>query len=194
MVLVEKEYVFEGPGGKVRLTELFEDCRQLIISHFMFDPSWDAGCPTCSAASDELSAGLLAKLRARDTAFAAVSLAPYDKILAYQAWHGWTFPWYSSFGSDFNYDFHATLDEKVAPVVYNYQSKAEILAADAANDLIVADDAVEVPGVSCFLREDGSVYHTYSAYDRGIEQLSCAQSFLELTALGNAPPRPFSSL
>jgi predicted dithiol-disulfide oxidoreductase (DUF899 family) len=185
MVRLDKDYLFEGARGQVGMADLFDGCRQLIIQHFMFDPSWEAGCPTCSAASDELSAGLLARLRARDTAFAAVSLAPFTKIMVYQAWNGWTFPWYSSFGSDFNYDFHVTLDEKVAPVVYDFQSKAEILAADEANDLVVADVPVEVPGVSCFLRDGDAIYHTYSAYADGIEQLSCAQSFLDLTALGS---------
>jgi predicted dithiol-disulfide oxidoreductase (DUF899 family) len=184
MVRVEKDYTFDGAYGQVRLADLFEGCRQLIIHHFMFDPSWEEGCPTCSAASDELSAGLLARLRARNTAFAAVSLAPFAKIKAYQAWNAWTFPWYSSFGSDFNYDFHVTLDEKVAPVVYDFQSKAEILAGDEANDLVVADEPVEVHGVSCFLRDGDDIYHTYSVYAEGVDQLSCAQSFLDLTALG----------
>jgi predicted dithiol-disulfide oxidoreductase (DUF899 family) len=185
MVRIEKNYVFEGERGQVGLAELFDGCRQLIVHHFMFDPSWDAGCPTCSAASDELSAGLLARLRARDTAFAAVSLAPFAKITAYRTWKGWTFPWYSSFGSDFNYDFHVTLDEKVAPVIYDYQSKDEILAAELANDLVVAEQPVEVPGISCFIRDGGDIFHTYSTYGRGIEQLSSAESFLELTVLGN---------
>jgi predicted dithiol-disulfide oxidoreductase (DUF899 family) len=184
MVRVDKDYRFEGVRGQADLAELFDGCRQLIIQHFMFDPSWDAGCPTCSAAADELSDGLLARLRARDTAFAAVSLAPIAKIIAYRTWNGWTFPWYSSFGSDFNYDFHVTLDEKVAPVVYDYQSKAEILAAGIADELIAADQPVEVPGVSCFLRDGDSIYHTYSAYG-DIEQLGCAQSLLDLTVLGS---------
>src|SRR6185437_5104012 len=182
---IEKNYLFEGVRGQVGLAELFDGCRQLIVHHFMFDPSWDAGCPTCAAASDELSAGLLARLRARDTAFAAVSLAPFAKIMAYRAGNGWTFPWYSSFGSDFNYDFHVTLDEKVAPVVYDYQSKDEILAAEVANDLVAAELPVEVPGISCFFRDGGDIFHTYSTYDRGIEELSSAESFLELTVLGN---------
>jgi predicted dithiol-disulfide oxidoreductase (DUF899 family) len=185
MVRIEKEYLFEGAHGQVGLAELFDGCRQLIVHHFMFDPSWDAGCPSCSAASDELSAGLLARLRARDTAFAAVSLAPFAKIKAYQRWNGWTFPWYSSFGGDFNYDFHVTLDEKVAPVVYDFQSKTEILLTGTDNDLVSAEIPVEVPGISCFLADSGDVFHTYSSYGRGIEQLSCAESFLELTALGN---------
>lgn len=185
MVRIEKEYVFEGAAGRVELADLFDGCRQLIVHHFMFDPTWDSGCPTCADISDELCGGLLAKLRARNTSFAAVSLAPIVKIMAYQSWKGWTFPWYSSYGSDFNYDFHVTLDEKVAPVVYNYQSKAEILAVDGANDLIVADQPVEVPGISCFLLDGDSIYHTYSAYAQGVDHLGCSDSFLELTALGS---------
>lgn len=184
MVRIEKDYIFEGPCGQVGLPDLFEGCRQLIIQHFMFDPSWDAGCPTCSASADELSPGLLARLRARDTAFAMVSLAPFAKVMAYKVCNGWTFPWYSSFGSDFNYDFHATLDESVAPVVYNYQSKGEILAAGSANDLVDSEQAVEVPGISCFLQDSGIVFHTYSTYSRGIEQASGVHRYLELTALG----------
>lgn len=184
MVRVEKDYRFEGVRGQVGLGELFGGCRQLIIQHFMFDPSWDAGCPTCSAAADELSEGLLARLRARSTAFAAVSLAPFPKIMAYRAWKGWAFPWYSSFGSDFNYDFHVTLDEKVAPVVYDYQPKAELLATGTADELIATDQPVEVPGISCFLRDGDSVYHTYSAYGSAVEQLTCGHSLLDLTVLG----------
>ena len=184
MVRLDKQYSFEGAQGRVGLEYLFDGCRQLIIHHFMFDPSWDAGCPTCADVSDELCAGMLAKLRAHDTAFAAVSLAPIAKIIAYQSWRGWTFPWYSSYGTDFNYDFHVTLDEKVAPVVYNYQSKAEILAGDATDDLVVADQPVEVAGVSCFLLDGDNIYHTYSAYAQSVDHLGFAQSFLELTAFG----------
>ena len=184
MVAVDQDYRFEGPRGHVGLRELFDGSRQLIVQHFMFDPSWDAGCPTCSAAADELSPGLLAHLRARDTAFAMVSLAPFAKIAAYQAARSWDFPWYSSFGSDFNYDFHVTLDESVAPVVYNYRAKAEILAASPPDDLLDTEQPVEVAGFSCFLRDGDRVFHTYSTYARGIEQVGGADSYLDLTALG----------
>lgn len=185
MVRIEKDYLFEGPRGLAGLADLFDGCQQLIVQHFMFDPDWDTGCPTCAALSDELSPGLLARLRAKGTAFAAVSLAPLAKITAFKIWNGWTFPWYSSSGSDFNYDFHVTLDESVAPVMYNYQSKSEILAAGSAHDdLVAADEPVEVPGISCFLRDGTSIFHTYSAYADELDQASGARGFLALTAFG----------
>ena len=108
MVKLDKAYRFEGPEGSVGLADLFQGQRQLIMQHFMFDPSWDDGCPSCSAAADELSDGLLAHLRARSTAFVAVSRAPLAKLERYKTSRGWTFPWYSSSGSDFNYDFHVS--------------------------------------------------------------------------------------
>jgi predicted dithiol-disulfide oxidoreductase (DUF899 family) len=185
MVRIGKDYVFQGPHGQVGLAGLFDGCRQLIIQHFMFHPGWDTGCPTCADSADELSPGLLAHLRARETAFAMVSLAPFAKIMAYKTARGWTFPWYSSLGSDFNYDFHATLDEKVAPVIYNYRTKAEILAAGSSDELVDTDVPVEVPGISCFLRDGEGVFHTYSTYARGLEHVAGARSFLDLTALGH---------
>jgi predicted dithiol-disulfide oxidoreductase (DUF899 family) len=184
MVRIGKQYAFDGPAGPVTLSALFEDCRQLIIQHFMFDPSWESGCPSCAALADEISSGLLAQLRERDTAFAVVSLAPLAKITSYKRRRGWSFPWYSSYGTDFNYDFHATLDEARAPVVYDFQPKAEVLATDPGNELVDAGIPVEVPGISCFLRSGDSIFHTYSAYGRGIEQVSAVRSYLELTALG----------
>ena len=191
MVRIEKDYVFEGGYGRASLSELFEGCRQLIVFHFMFDPAWDAACPRCSAFSDGLHPGLLATLRARDTAFAAVSLASLAKLEASKEWRRWDFPWYSSSGSDFNYDFHVTLDERVAPVMYNFESKEKILAAGSPNDLVVSDIPVEVAGLSCFIQHNGSVFHTYSVYLRGVEDLSRADSLLELTAFGGqAPPVP----
>ena len=126
MVLIEKPYVFDGPGGKATLLDLFEGRRQLMLQHFMFDPSWEDGCPSCSADADERSDGLVAHLDARTTTFAAVSRAPLAKLEAYKARKGWTFPWYSSYGSDFNYDFHATIDESVAPLEVNYRTRAEL--------------------------------------------------------------------
>ena len=139
MVEIEKEYVFEGPDGKASLLDLFEDRRQLIVGHFMFDPSWDDGCPSCTAGADEISKGLLEHLHARDTTFAYVSRAPLTKIESYKSRKGWTFPWYSSFGSDFNYDFHVTLDEAVMPVEYNYRTKAEHEQAGTASLLDLFD-------------------------------------------------------
>jgi predicted dithiol-disulfide oxidoreductase (DUF899 family) len=121
---VDKDYRFEGPGGEVALIDLFEGRRQLIVGHFMFDPAWEDGCASCSAGADEMSAGHLEHLHARDTTLAYVSRAPYPKIAAYKQRRGWTFPWYSSFGSDFNYDFDATVDPAVKPAVYNYRPGA----------------------------------------------------------------------
>jgi predicted dithiol-disulfide oxidoreductase (DUF899 family) len=188
VVRLDKNYVFEGPTGQRGLPELFDGCHQLIIHHFMFAPGWDAGCPSCAAWSGELPPGLMAQLRARDTAFAAVSLAPLLKIMAYRAGKSWEFPWYSSAGSDFNYDFHATLDESVAPVMYNYQSRADLAESGSPDELVTADVPVEVPGISCFVLDGGIVFHTYSTYSRGVEQVSGLQSLLELTASGLRPP------
>ncbi|BCB89700.1 hypothetical protein Psuf_070130 [Phytohabitans suffuscus] len=189
MVRMEKDYIFEGVHGRAGLPELFGGCRQLIVFHLMFDPAWDDACPSCSAFSDELGPGLLGSLRARDTAFAAVSRAPLAKLKASREWSRWDFPWYSSYGSDFNYDFHVTLDERVAPVAYNFASKEEILAAGAPNDLVDSEIPVEVAALSCFVQDGGSVFHTYSAYDRGVEELGHARSLLELTALGGHASR-----
>jgi predicted dithiol-disulfide oxidoreductase (DUF899 family) len=102
MVQIDKDYVFEGPDGKASLLDLFEGRRQLIVRHLMFDPSWDEGCSSCTAGADEISDGLIGHLHTRDTSFVVVSRAPLRKIEAYKAKRGWTFPWYSSYGSDFN--------------------------------------------------------------------------------------------
>ena len=169
MVRIEKDYVFTGPDGEARLLDLFEGRSQLIVRHFMFDPSWEDGCPSCSAGADEIAPGLLEHLYVRDTTFAAVSIAPIEKIETYKAKKGWTFPWYSSYGSDFNYDFRVTLDESVAPLEYNYRS---------------VDLEGEYPGQSCFLRQGDDVFHTYSSYARGAEMVGGSYYFLDLTALG----------
>jgi predicted dithiol-disulfide oxidoreductase (DUF899 family) len=176
MVQVTKEYSFDGPQGTVPLSALFDGCRQLIIQHVMFDPDWDAACPGCTAGVDELSTGILTHLRSRDTGFALVSRAPLDKLQKYQAGRGWTVPWYSSFGSDFNYDFQATLDSTRPQLTYNYR--------DAADNLEDGQTSAEVPGLSCFLRDGDEVFHTYSTWARGTEILGSTYSLLDLTALG----------
>ncbi|HEX3564680.1 MAG TPA: DUF899 domain-containing protein [Acidimicrobiales bacterium] len=181
MVKIEKEYRFEGLDGPTSLLGLFNGRRQLIVRHFMFDPSWDEGCPSCTAASDEVSAGLLAHLHARDTSFVAISRAPLEKIETYRRRKGWRFPWYSSFGSDFNYDFHVTLDESVAPVEFNYRNKAELQAVGMG---WLAEGSSEQPGHSIFLRDGDNVFHTYSMFARGAEMLGGSYYFLDLTALG----------
>ena len=128
MVAIEKDYVFQGPDGPVGLADLFDGCTQLIVRHAMYDPDWEKACPSCTATMDEMAPALFAHLRTRDTAYAAISPAPYPKLAAYRAEYGWTFPWYSSFESDFNYDFGVTLDPAVTPVVFNYRSHAELIA------------------------------------------------------------------
>jgi predicted dithiol-disulfide oxidoreductase (DUF899 family) len=172
MVQIEKEYVFDGPEGKRSLADLFDNRRQLIVYHFMFDPAWDSGCPGCTGYVGAL--GDLALLNERDTSFVLVSRAPLDKLMAYKAAKGWTVPWYSSFGSDFNYDFHVTLDEKIAPVEYNYRSQAEMARPIEG----------EEHGMSVFFQSEDLLYHTYSAYARGTEGLTDTYSLLDITPYG----------
>ena len=171
MVRVEKDYALRGPDGEAALIDLFEGRRQLIVGHFMFDPDWRDGCSSCTASADEVSAGLLAHLHVRDTTLAFVSRAPIERIEDYKTRRGWTFPWYSSHASDFNYDFHVTVDPAVAPPEYNYRP-------------IEADAPMELPGTSYFLRVDDEVFHTYSTYARGAEQTGGSYYWLDLTALG----------
>jgi predicted dithiol-disulfide oxidoreductase (DUF899 family) len=158
----------------------FDGRRQLIARHFMFDPSWDEGCPGCTAGVDETSNGFLEHLGVRDTTFVVVARAPLAKIEAYKKQRGWTLPFYSSFGSDFNYDYHVTLDEAVAPIEYNYRSKAELIEAG----MEWAAKGGEQPGFSFFLRDGDRVFHTYSTFARGTEAFGGAYYALDLSALG----------
>ncbi|MET7983384.1 MULTISPECIES: DUF899 domain-containing protein [unclassified Streptomyces] len=155
MVEIDKEYVFESGGGKATLADLFRGRDQLVIQHFMFAPEWDAGCRRCSAFLDQI--GHLAHLRARGTEFAVVSRAPYTKILPFKARMGWTVPWYSSYDSDFDYDFQVSSGGR---------------------------EPCERAGLSCFLRDRERVFHTYSTYERGLDGLGSTTSLLDLTALG----------
>jgi predicted dithiol-disulfide oxidoreductase (DUF899 family) len=175
MERVEKDYVFDGPDGQVTLARLFGECGQLVVQHVMFGPDWDAACPSCTEFTSELTDALVARLRARDTAYAMVCRAPMAKIEAYRAGRGWAVPWYSSHGSDFNYDFGVTLDKAAGQVTYNYRPEPEL-----------ADDerSCELPGASCFLRSDGEIFHTYSAYARGLDHVDFAYAYLDLTSYG----------
>ena len=175
MVAVEKEYTFEGPEGRVPLAGLFGDSRQLIVQHVMFGPDWDAACPGCTAGVNETSDGMLTHLKSRDTNFVLVSRAPLDKLEKYRAVRGWTIPWYSSYGNDFNYDFQATLDRDRQQLVFNYREQP---------DMVADDPSTEVPGFSCFLRDGDQVFHTYSTWARGTDTTGSAYSLLDLTALG----------
>jgi predicted dithiol-disulfide oxidoreductase (DUF899 family) len=181
MVAVENDYAFDGPEGTVGLRDLFDGQRQLIVQHFMFDPSWDEGCPSCTAGSDEISDGLIAHLRARDTNLVVVSRAPLAKIERYKAKRGWTFPWYSSFGSDFNYDFNVTIDASVAPVMWNFRTLPELEPVGMG---WMGEGSSEQPGYSVFLRDGDAIFHTNSVYARGTEMLGGSYYFLDFTALG----------
>jgi predicted dithiol-disulfide oxidoreductase (DUF899 family) len=183
MVRIEKDYVFEGPDGKAGLLDLFAGRSQLIVGHFMFDPRWEDGCPSCTAGADEVADGLIGHLNVRDTSLAYVSRAPIEKIERYKAKRGWTFPWYSSFGSDFNYDFQVTVDESRAPAVYNYKTRAEHERAGTGY-YFESEQPIEQPGTSCFLRVGDDVFHTYSTFGRGDEAIGGSYYWLDLTALG----------
>ncbi len=177
MVEIDKKYVFEGPDGAVKLLDLFNGHRQLIVYHFMFSPEWDEGCQSCSLLVDNI--GHLAHLHALDTSLCVISRAPLAKIEPFKNRMGWTFPWYSSYGSDFNYDFHIAQDELVAPVEYNYRDKATLEQAGETWSL-----EGEQPGVSVFLRDGERVFHTYSTYARGGDVLIGTYNYLDLTPLG----------
>jgi len=184
MVEIDKEYIFEGPDGRVGLLDVFEGRRQLIVDHVMWLDDRGMACPSCSARVDQV--GHLAHLHARDTAYAAVSRGPWAEMAPFKARMGWTFPWYSSYGSDFNHDFHVTFDESVRPIEYNYRDKAEIERTGAP----IGEWAqpFDLHGMSVFLRDGDRVFHTYSTYARGTDNLGFISDFLDLTPLGRQEP------
>lgn len=180
--LVDKEYVFEGPRGRATLADMFEGRSQLVIYHAMFNPDTagpdttytkDAPCFVCSWWLDNLERQVV-HLGHHDVTMAAVSRAPYPKLEAYHRRMGWSFPWYSSTGSDFNFDYHVSFrpDEVGgASVEYNYRPQNVSMT--------------EMPGISVFLRdEDGRIYHTYSTYERGLDMLNVGYHYLDLTPKG----------
>jgi len=187
MVKIDKEYSFDAPAGKKSLADLFEGRSQLIVYHFMFDPAepppgkaepFSEGCSGCSVIGDSI--GPIEHFHARDTSITMVSRAPLSKIEPFKKRMGWTMPWVSSHGSDFNYDFHVTIDENVAPIEYNYMDKAEL---EAKGHLYHIHG--EQPGMSAFLRaDDGMIYHSYSTYGRGLDALMSYYHWLELTPFG----------
>lgn len=177
---VEKDYVFDGAEGKLSLSELFDGRSQLVIYHAMFDPehataktSWttDAACPACSFWIDNFN-GIAVHLNHRDVTIAAVSRAPYPKIAAYKERMGWSIPWMSSHGSDFNADYGVSFTpEEVATPVYNYGTAEPF--------------QTEGPGISVFFRDaGGAIYHTYSAYARGLDMLNVAYHYMDLVPKG----------
>jgi len=176
MVKVEKEYIFDAADGARSLRDLFQGRRQLIVYHFMFDPSWEEGCKSCSHFADNF-AGLPVHLAARDTAFAVISRAPAAKIEPFKRRMGWTFPWLSSAGNSFNYDFQVTMDEAAGSREYNFTDVAALKQAGK----IWMD---ELPGLSVFLREGDDIFHSYSTYARGLDPLMNTYNYLDLTPLG----------
>jgi predicted dithiol-disulfide oxidoreductase (DUF899 family) len=172
-VKVDKPYVFDGPKGPESLADLFEGRQQLIVQHFMFDPSWDEGCKSCSFWVDNFD-GIGVHLAHRDVTFVLVSRAPLATLEAYRARMGWHIKWVSSFHTDFNSDYHVSFtDEERAAgqVYYNYATGSF--------------PAPEGPGVSVFYRDhDGTVYHTYSTYSRGLDMLNGAYHLLDLVPKG----------
>jgi len=177
MVKIDKGYTFEGPDGKVRLVDLFEGRHQLIVYHFMFDPEWEKGCGGCTGFVNAIND--ISLLHRRDTTFALISRAPYAKLAQYKKDHGWSVPWYSSFGSDFNYDFHVTHDESVGPIEYNYMDKAALEARRGEGEVKGEDH-----GLSVFFRIGDDVFHTYSTYGRGTEPLTDSYRLLDVTPYG----------
>jgi predicted dithiol-disulfide oxidoreductase (DUF899 family) len=173
-VKVDKEYIFHGPEGKETLSELFDGRSQLIVYHFMFGPDWEAGCPHCSFWADNFNS-IIVHLNHRDVTMVAVSRAPWQKLEAFKKRMGWKFKWVSSSESDFNFDYHVSFaPEELAKkeVVYNFTTNGDI-------------ESSEREGVSVFYKEaTGSVFHTYSAYARGIDMLNTAYHYLDLVPKG----------
>jgi predicted dithiol-disulfide oxidoreductase (DUF899 family) len=183
MTAVTKDYTFTSPDGQVTLSDLFDGRRQLITYHFMWRhaesgfPGEDQGCPTCSFLADSI--GHPSHLHACDTTLALVSRAPIASIERFKKRMGWAVPWYSSYGGDFNYDFHVSFDERRAPLEYNYKDK-EALERETPYIRSGADG----PGVSVFVRDRDQIFHAYSAYERGLDTLLGTYRWLELTPLG----------
>ncbi len=181
MVKVDKEYLLTGPDGKRTLAEIFDGRSQLYVHHFMWLDDQDRGCPSCTAAADQhFTPQILGELHKRDVTFVAIARAPYAKIQAYSEGRGWQFPFYSSDGTDFNYDFHATLDEQKAPIEFNYKDKDALLAQGFKETDLRGDWPVN----SVFLRDGDTVFHTYSAFARGLDHNVTSYNFLDLTPYG----------
>jgi predicted dithiol-disulfide oxidoreductase (DUF899 family) len=178
MVEITKDYAFAGPQGEVGLIDLFEGRSQLLIYHLMFEPDADEACANCSFWMDNM--GKLVHLHGRDTSFTAVSRAQLDKLERYKQRMGWTIPWYSSWGSDFNYDFHVTLDPAVTPVEYNYKDLDQLVRENPSWQGWSGEEM----GISAFLRRGDRIFHTYSCFQRGIDLLNGTYNWLDLTALG----------
>lgn len=198
-VRIEKDYRFETESGPASLADLFGGRSQLIVYHFMFGRDWSAGCPSCSAIADGFN-GVVTHLANHDVAFWAVSIAPLDTLLAYRSRMGWSFPWASSAGSDFNADFSVAFEEaeqQAGTVEYNYRREPGFAwrdgeaAGSGAEQKLAASCGTDVPsyhrarpGLSSFAREDGAVYHAYSAYARGLDAIWSMYPWLDRAPKG----------
>jgi predicted dithiol-disulfide oxidoreductase (DUF899 family) len=195
---MDKEYRFETDDGTASLADLFKGRSQLLMYHFMFGPDYEAGCPSCSAIADGLN-GSVAHLANHDVTLCAVSRAPLAKLQAYKRRMGWSFPWASSFGGDFNYDFQAAVTKEQwlsGAVEYNFREMdlrppaGEESSRDVWSESIVGTDwetyRREGPGMSAFALEDGVVYHTYSAYARGLDGLWGMYQWLDRAPRGRS--------
>jgi predicted dithiol-disulfide oxidoreductase (DUF899 family) len=195
-VRVSKEYRFETEEGTASLTELFQGRSQLLVYHFMFGPGYSAGCPSCSALADGFN-GFVVHLANHDVTLCAVSRAPLAKLKAYKRRMGWTFPWASSYGSDFNFDFgvaHTREEWEAGAATYNFRTvdlrpaAGQEEGADAWSESIAGTDygtyRREGPGMSAFALQDGAVYHTYSTYARGLDALWGMYQWLDRAPLG----------
>jgi predicted dithiol-disulfide oxidoreductase (DUF899 family) len=172
-VRVEKKYVFDAPGGTQTLSDLFEGRSQLVVYHFMFGPSWEQACKSCSFWADNFN-GIVVHLEHRDVTLLAVSRAPLEKIQAFRKRMGWGFKWVSSFGTAFNADFHVSFSpEELAKGEVDYNYVMQKFPSD------------EAPGVSVFLKNaEGGIFHTYSSYSRGLDMLNGAYHYLDLVPKG----------
>jgi predicted dithiol-disulfide oxidoreductase (DUF899 family) len=169
---VEKSYQFEGPNGALSLADLFDRHSQLIVYHFMLGPDWEEGCKSCSFWADNFD-GIPIHLNHRDVTFTAVSRAPLVKIDAYKKRMGWSFPWVSSYGSDFNYDFDVSF------------TKEQLAAGKVDYNYGLVEGYEELPGLSVFYKnERGEVFHTYSCYARGIDMVNGVYQLLDLVPRG----------
>jgi predicted dithiol-disulfide oxidoreductase (DUF899 family) len=170
---VDKQYVFDGANGQETLAQLFDARSQLIVYHFMFDPNWEAGCHGCSWWADNFERNVI-HLKHRDVTLVAISRAPFDKIEAFRKRMGWTFKWVSASDNDFNYDYHVSFRPEEATsgeIYYNYGPQKRSMT--------------ELPGISVFYKDStGTIFHTYSCYERGLDMMNAGYHFLDLLPKG----------
>jgi predicted dithiol-disulfide oxidoreductase (DUF899 family) len=182
-VRIEKDYSFETANGRRTLAELFDGRSQLLVYHFMFGPAYEAGCPVCSSGADTWN-GSVPHLNARDVTLTAISRAPLDRLLAYRERMGWSFPWASSEGSDFNFDFQVSATEEQVAAFLDADLPAAVGQMAEASGTDKAGYLTEGPGLSAFALEDGEVFHTYSTYQRGLEVMLAFYPLLDRVAKG----------